>query len=474
MAEAIQKTATQFVKFLNASPSPYHCVATMKTRLLEAGYVHLSEGDSEWKLSPGGKYFITRNASTLAAFALGGKFTAGNGFSMVGAHTDSPVLKLKPHSAVTKGNYLAVGVEPYGGGTWPTWFDRELSISGRAVVARGEGFSHELVRLDKGVTRISNIAIHLQRELGTKLEFNKQTHLLPILATKVKAALNAPSSSGSGSEPAPKHHPVLLKLLAEKLGCHPEDIRDFDLNMHDAQPAAIGGACDEFVFSARLDNQGMCFAALEALLAAQNLENDVCCRVAVFFDNEEVGSTSAQGADSTLMNQLCHRITSSVTGSEALSSVKFEQLIDMAFRKSFLLSADMAHALHPAYEAKYEPQHSPALHSGPVIKHNANQRYATTAPTAWVIREICRRHSVPVQDFVVRNDSPCGSTIGPMMSANMGVRTMDMGAPCLSMHSIREVCGTDDIWHSTNMFRYFYEDYAEVNASLKVDHVDDA
>ncbi|CAM6082198.1 unnamed protein product [Calypogeia fissa] len=474
--------AEELVEFINASPTAFHAVRESKARLSEAGFAQLSERET-WKLELGGKYFFTRNHSTLLAFTIGKKFEAGKGFLAIGAHTDSPCPKLKPVSKVAKGGFLEIGVQTYGGGLWHTWFDRDLTVAGRVVVKRVkdgmESFSHELVRVPRPILRVPTLAIHLDRgvmEHGFKV--NTQTHLVPILATAIKEEASKPVAStpsgdanGGSEKKASKgsnHHPLLLQVLSEELDCHPEDITTFDLDVVDTQLSAIGGALNEFIFSARLDNLCSSFCSLKALIDASSsesaLDEETGVRMIALFDHEEVGSSSAQGAGSPVMVDALRRITTYFT--KETSSGLYEQ----AIQNSFLVSADMAHALHPNYQDKHEENHQPKIHSGIVIKHNANQRYATNAVTAFLFREIGDRNQLPSQDFLVRNDMACGSTIGPILASGIGIRTVDVGTPQLSMHSVREMCGVDDVGHSYLHYKAFFEGFTQLDAKLSVDN----
>ncbi|CDP05422.1 unnamed protein product [Coffea canephora] len=476
--------AADLVDFLNASPTAFHAVEEAKRRLKSAGYEQILERE-DWKLEAGKKYYFTRNYSTIVAFAIGKKYVAGNGFQIVGAHTDSPCLKLKPVSKVSKGGYLEVGVQTYGGGLWHTWFDRDLTVAGRMIIREqkegSESYSHKLVKVGEPIMRIPTLAIHLDREVNDGFKVNKHVHLVPVLATLIKAELNkvaaengfvdggittdAKKSTGRTSSGHQKHHSVLLQLLANEVGCEPDDICDFELQACDTQPSIIAGAMKEFVFSGRLDNLCMLFCSLKALVDAtsseSSLDNETGVRMVALFDHEEVGSDSAQGAGSPVMFDALSRITGTFS-----SDLK---LVTKAIQRSFLVSADMAHALHPNYMDKHEENHQPKLHGGLVIKHNANQRYATNAVTSFIFREIAARHKLPIQDFVVRNDMPCGSTIGPILASGLGIRTVDVGAPQLSMHSIREMCAVDDVRHSYEHFKSFFEEFSYLDTKITVD-----
>lgn len=465
--------------------------------LKAAGYLQLSER-ADWHLSRGGKYFFTRNHSTIIAFAVGASYTPGNGFMIVGAHTDSPCLKLKPVSKVNKGGFLEVGVQTYGSGLWHTWFDRDLTIAGRVMLKRGNGenmsFSHELVKIGDPILRIPTLAIHLDRNVQEGFKFNTQTQLAPVLASSIKEELNKLSGTQNQSLSTEEngcnskativenvvpgtakkveestsdiHHTLLLQLLAQKLGCQPGEISDFELQLCDTQPSLIGGALKEFIFSGRLDNLCMSFCSLKALIDASNdntLEQEEGVRMVALFDHEEVGSNSAQGAGSPAMFDALTRVTLS------FASISSQVIVDKAIQNSFLVSADMAHCLHPNYLDKHEENHQPKMHKGLVIKHNANQRYATNAVTSFIFRHIATKYNLPVQDFVVRNDMACGSTIGPILASGVGIRTVDVGAPQLSMHSIREMCGVDDVGYSYQHFKAFFHEFSQIDSQVSVD-----
>ncbi|KAJ0048096.1 hypothetical protein Pint_15705 [Pistacia integerrima] len=480
--EELSSVVSDFLQFLNASPTAFHAVDEAKRRLREVGYEQISEKE-DWNLEAGKRYFFTRNYSTIVAFAIGKKYVAGNGFHIVGAHTDSPCLKLKPVSKVTKGAYLEVGVQTYGGGLWHTWFDRDLTVAGRVIIREEKdgsvSYSHKLLRIYEPIMRIPTLAIHLDRNVNSDgFKPNTQSHLLPVLATAIKEELNKVATDNSKERPtsnSSKHHSVLLQvndfetdffMIASQLGCAADDICDFELQACDTQPSILAGIKKEFIFSGRLDNLCMSFCSLKALIdttsSESNLEDETGVRMVALFDHEEVGSSSAQGAGSPVMLDALSRITNIFCSNTNV-------LIQKAIQRSFLVSADMAHALHPNYMEKHEDNHQPKLHGGLVIKHNANQRYATNAVTSFIFKEIALKHNVPTQEFVVRNDMACGSTIGPILASGVGIRTVDVGAPQLSMHSIREMCAIDDVKHSYEHFKAFFQEFTQLDGKVTVD-----
>jgi len=405
---------------------------------------------------------------------------------MAAAHTDSPVLKVKPVSKKLNSGYLQVAVETYGGGLWNTWFDRDLSLAGRVIVSSDDKtFETKLVRINRPILRIPELAIHMNRSVNeTGFQFNTQQHLYPILASQIKAQLalkRGTSSSSSNSTADTKsvpaaaaaagasptvtdeHHPELVRLLAHELKIEAEHIKNFELCLYDTQKPTTGGLFDEFIFARGLDNLEMSYVCLRGLIDscadAKALANDRQIRLIALFDNEEVGSASQYGAASNMMSQVLKRIVNS------------NEHFDGIIARSMLISADMAHGLHPNYTEKHEELHKPQLHAGLVIKQNANQRYATTSVTTFILTELAKRHGLPLQKFVVRNDVACGSTIGPILSSNSGLRTIDVGIPQWSMHSIRETSGTADLGTSTALFIAFFNEFRALDDSLTVDAV---
>ncbi|KAM1229828.1 hypothetical protein ACFX15_039464 [Malus domestica] len=455
--------------YLNESWTHFHATAEAKRQLIAAGFHLLSEND-EWDLKPGGRYFFTRNMSCLVAFAVGEKYSVGSGFHAIAAHTDSPCLKLKPRSASSKSGYQMINVQTYGGGLWHTWFDRDLSVAGRVILRGSKGsFLHKLVKVKRPLLRIPTLAIHLDRTVNKDgFKPNIETQLIPLLASKLdEASLETKEKSTTASSKA-DHHPLLMQVLSDELNCNIDDIVSIELNICDTQPSCLGGGNDEFIFSGRLDNLASSYCALRALIDSCESPGDIssehAVRMVALFDNEEVGSGSIQGAGAPTMFQAMRRIISCLA-EKYVGECAFER----AIRQSFLVSADMAHGVHPNFIDKHEEHHRPEMQKGLVIKHNANQRYATSGVTSFIFKEIGKIHNLPTQEFVVRNDMGCGSTIGPILASGAGIRTVDCGIPQLSMHSVREICGKEDIDIAYKYFKAFYQTFSSIDRKLDVD-----
>lgn len=400
---------TRFRSFLDASPTPQHAVATTAGLLDAAGFreVHLVEPPA---LPPGTRGYVRQDGS-IFAFRVGRRSPAEVGFRIVAAHTDSPNLRVKPNPVQRSNGYVRLGVEVYGGAQVPTWVDRDLGIAGAVHLRSGQGLERRLVTLRRPVARVPTLAIHLNRKVNEEgLKLNAQRELPALLCQET-----------DDEQP-------LRTLLAAELGRDPKDLLTWDLSLFDLVPASVGGANGEFVFSARLDNLGSSHAALEALLAAD--DPDVTSVVALF-DHEEIGSRTSRGADSRAIEAILGLLVPDASLTPALA-------------RTVLLSADMAHAIHPAFADKSDPEHAPRMNGGPAIKLNANGRYTSEGESAALFVLLCERWEIPYQWYVHRSDLACGSTVGPMLASRLGVRALDVGNPMLSMHSVREQCGAHD------------------------------
>ena len=418
--------------FLDASPTPFHAVTEMLSILQDAGFTVLDEA-ADWDIQPGGRYAVVRGGSSIVAFHW--PETGPRGLRMVGAHTDSPCLKIKPRPDVVRHGCWQLGVEVYGGVLLNTWFDRDLSLAGRVSYLDDLGrLCNTLVDVREPIATVPSLAIHLDREANDKRTVNAQQHLPLVLGQDI-------------NNPDDFRAYVLMHLKAE--GIVAERVMDFDLFAYDTQPAMVTGVHGEFIRSARLDILLSCYAGMQALLDADPADG---LQLLVCNDHEEVGSGSAVGADGNFLESVLMR----------LFPDPVERAQQMA--QSLLVSTDNAHAIHPNYADKHDPQHAPQVNRGPVIKFNARQRYATSADVAAYFRWLCDEVSVPVQDFVVRTDMGCGSTIGPITAARLGVRTLDVGVPTLGMHSIRELAGTADALSLTTVLGALYAFSGELPA----------
>ena len=411
--------ARDLLRFIDASPTPYHAVAETARRLGEAGFTELDERE-EWKLAPGDRRFVTKSGGTLCAFVVGSDAPSSAGFVAIAAHTDSPGFRLKPLPEVASAGFRQVGVEVYGGVLHSTWMDRDLSIAGRVALRGG---TSALVDLRRPVCRMPNLAIHLSRSVNADgLVLNPQQHLVPLLAP----------GEGDG----------VLELIAAALrasgtvGVDAEQIVAQDLCLYDVQPAVLVGPDASLIAAARLDNLGSCHAATCALLQAGDPGSRT--RVIALFDHEEVGSQSDAGARSRFLGSVLDRIAAASPGAG-------RDALPRALARSLLVSADMAHAVHPNYADKHDKLHGPKLGDGPAIKINAGRSYATDALAAAAFEDACREAGFPAQRFVSRNDIACGSTVGPISAAGLAIRTVDVGNPMLAMHSCRETAGTADV-----------------------------
>ncbi|KQT31584.1 M18 family aminopeptidase [Methylophilus sp. Leaf414] len=415
--EARQR-AQALLNFIDDSPSPWHAVTQVEQVLAARGFTQLSESDA-WQFTQGGKYYVVRDGGSIIAFVLGQAAIAEHGFRIVGAHTDSPGLRLKPKAAYSTEGIAQLGVEVYGGPILATFTDRDLSLAGRVIVKTVSGLSSHLIKLDQPIARLPNLAIHMNREVNEKgLALNKQTGIPLIFG------------HAANSEAAKQ---LLSDTLASSLQVNAAGILSWDLAFYDTQRGSFWGIEQEFIANSQLDNLASCHAAMEAMIGTEKPQATSICAL---FDHEEVGSESATGAGGSflldVMERICH--SHDLSHEDKLRS----------YSQSFFISADMAHAFHPNHAGSYEPCHHVQVNQGPVIKTNANQRYSTNAATAARFIQLCERAGVPYQQYAHRTDLGCGSTIGPIMAAQLGIATVDVGNPMWAMHSIRESAGVLD------------------------------
>lgn len=419
--QTAREQAQNLLDFIDASPSPWHAVATCAERLEAEGFSRLDE-TARWQLAPGGRHYVVRGGSAIIAFIVGSEPLAEAGLTMIGAHTDSPGLRIKPKPAENASGIVRLGVEVYGGPILATFADRDLALAGRVHVRTANGTEARLVRFDEPLLRLPNLAIHMNRDVNENgLKFNKQTELPLLLGI----------ADGEDADTR------FRRPLAERLGVAPADLLTWELAAHDTQKGAFWGADREFIADSQLDNLASCHAALTALLASGRPEKTPKKTALVaLFDHEEVGSESAVGAGGSFVGDLLARLA----GNFGLDAEDQRRML----AASFFISADMAHGWHPNFPSAYEPCHRVLVNAGPVIKSNANQRYSTDAATAARFLAICERAGVPCQQYAHRTDLGCGSTIGPIVAARLGIPAVDVGSPMWAMHSIRESAGVQD------------------------------
>lgn len=424
----------KLLDFIDASPSPWHAVATMELTLHTASFKRLSE-TAQWQVEPGGRYYVIRDDSSIIAFVAGQKPLPENGYKIIGAHTDSPGLRIKPHALFKASELLCMGVEVYGGPILATFTDRDLSFAGRVSYRSREGeIKTRLVRFEQALLRLPNLAIHMNRKVNEEgLKLHKQNELPLLFAMSSKEQLA---------------DEVFTDLLTTQCDLTAEQILSWEFNVYDTQKGEFWGAEQEFYTDSQLDNLASCHAGLTALLdeAVLNSGNTVVCG---FFDHEEVGSESSKGADGSFLPDVLERIALA----HSLTSEDYKR----ALAHSFMLSVDMAHAFQPNFPAAYEPEHKVYVNKGPVIKLNANQRYSSETVSEAMFITWCQQADVPYQKYAHRTDIPCGSTIGPMTSAKLGIRTVDVGNAMWAMHSIRESAGVRDHRYMIDVMACFFK-----------------
>lgn len=455
IVEKSREIAKKFIEFNNSAISPYHAVQKLEERLVNAGFQKLRETDV-WDLKNGEFYYLKRGSnSSLVAFGVPTKGLDPNisGFKILGAHSDSPCIRLAPKFETNGSGFEQVFIQTYGGGIWHTWLDRDLVLGGRVVVRTDKGLETRLYHSKKPIAKIPTLAIHLTKERDT-LTLNKETELRPIIATELMKTF-------SNNEQSPAS--VIKRLISAELECCEEDILNFDLCFADSHGTSIIGIYDEFISGPRMDNLYTSFCAIETLVNLKNNPekfshlNDV--NMVSIFDHEEIGSETYVGADSEFMR--------SVIAAIADATGKGKQAdLGIMLRRSLLISADMAHGIHPNYSSIHQPNHQPKINGGVVLKINCNGRYTTDAISGSIAKYVSKTFDVPLTEFIVKQDSACGSTIGPMLASKLGCLSMDIGAPQLSMHSCREIAGVIDFYYYTQFMMGCFE----TNLDMVVPH----
>ena len=428
-----QQHTQECLDFIDASPSPWHVIASLEQALAAFSFQRLQENEA-WSLSAGGRYYVVRDDSSIIIFVAGEKDLAETGFKILGAHTDSPGLRLKPNPVINNDQTLRLAVEVYGGPILATFSDRDLSLAGRIAYQTENGeIASRLLRFDQALLRLPNLAIHMNRTVNDEgLKFNKQTELPLVFATAVEQQL--------ATDP-------FLDLIQQASGLATEQILSWEFNVYDTQKGAFWGENQAFYANSQLDNLASCHAGIKALLTESALDsgNTLVC---AFFDHEEIGSESCKGAAGSFLPDILGRI--------GFAMSMDAQGYQRALAHSSMISADMAHAYQPSFPNAYETEHKIIVNQGPVIKINANHRYASNCLTEARFVQLCQQVEVPFQKYTHRGDLPCGSTIGPIASAKLGIATVDVGNPMWAMHSIRESAGTLDHAYMITVLNQFF------------------
>lgn len=423
----------RLLNFLDASPVNFLAVKNITEELEKAGFRHIDPREALGEVKAGDKLYVTKNGSSVYAFTIGRKAMADAGFHIICAHCDSPTFRIKPNAEIMcEGGMVKLNVEVYGGPIMSTWFDRPLTIAGRVIV-KGEDVMHpetRLLHVKRPLLQISNLAIHFNRQVNDGVKLSKQKDMLPLLGI-----IGGELEKGN----------MLMSIICEELGIRKDDVLDFDLYLADATPACTFGAHNELLSSGRLDDLSMCYAGLEALLAAPPTDTT---NVLAIFDNEETGSQTKQGAGSPFLASMLRRIIYAQGGNE--------EGFYRAVERAFMVSADNAHAWHPNYSEKYDPTNHPVLGGGPVIKFNAAQKYASDAMSAAIFAGICHKAGVPCQRFVNHSDVAGGSTLGNILASSIPMRGVDMGNAILAMHSCRETGSVADHEYCVKAFKEFF------------------
>ncbi|WP_337672470.1 M18 family aminopeptidase [Prevotella sp.] len=428
----------RLLSFLDASPVNFLAVKNIADMLEAGGFRRLNPALPIGTVNAGDRFFVTKNDSSIFAFRIGAKTLADAGFHMICAHADSPTFRIKPNAEMlVEGGLVKLNTEVYGGPIMSTWFDRPLTLAGRVIVRSQDVMQPQtmLLHIKRPLLQISNLAIHFNRQVNDGVKLSKQKDVLPLLGQ-----INSQLEAGN----------LLMNVIVEELNkqrpIQQEDILDFDLYLADTTPACTFGAHNEFISAGRLDDLSMCFAGLEAMLAAHDTDTT---QVLAIFDNEETGSQTKQGAGSPFLSYMLKRI--------ALAQSHTEEAYYQAVERAFMISADNAHAWHPNYAEKYDPTNHPMLGGGPVIKFNAAQKYASDAASAAVFAGLCAKAGVPCQRFVNHSDVAGGSTLGNILASSIPLRGVDMGNAILAMHSCRETGSVRDHEYCVKVFTEFFD-----------------
>ena len=425
----------RLLSFLDASPVSFLAVRNIANELEKNGFRRVNAQEPLGKLEAGDRFFVTKNDSSVYAFHIGKKPLADAGFHMICAHCDSPTFRVKPNAEMDcEGGIVKLNTEVYGGPIMSTWFDRPLTLAGRVIVKGDDVMRPKtlLLHVKRPLLQISNLAIHFNRQVNDGVKLSRQKDVLPILGI-----INDEMEKGN----------LLMNVITDELNVKKEDILDFDLYLADATPACTFGAHGEFISSGRLDDLSMCWAGVEAMLAASSEVPDTTRGLALF-DNEETGSQTKQGAGSPFLSYMLKRV--------ALAQGGTEEAYYQAVERAFMISADNAHAWHPNYGEKYDPTNHPMLGGGPVIKFNAAQKYASDAASAAIFAGICEKAGVPCQRFVNHSDVAGGSTLGNILASSVPLQGVDMGNAILAMHSCRETGSVIDHEYAVKAFTQFY------------------
>lgn len=426
-----KKLALELIDFLYDSPSACHGVKATQKILNENGFIEIKESD-KWDLKAKGKYYVVKNDSALIAFEIGSGNIEETGLRLIGAHTDVPGFRIKPNpQMISEGKYIKLNTEVYGGPILHTWFDRPLSIAGKVSLRGKSPLKPEtrLVNINKPLLIIPSLAIHMNREVNEGFKINKQVDTIPLL--------------GLINEKLEKED-YLMNLLADELKVNKEDILNFELGLYEYEKGMLIGINEELISSGRFDDLWMVYAGIRALIDSSENEDT---KVMICIDNEEIGSLTAEGANSTLLNNILERI--------AIGLGKNKEEYYRALANSIMISADLAHAVHPNLGSKHDPTNRPILEGGPVLKIAASGSYSTDSFNGAIFAGVCETAGVPFQKFVNRSDVRGGTTIGPVTAANLTIPVIDMGAPVLGMHSIRELASVKDNYYTIKAFTEF-------------------